>query len=234
MVGCIIIISIAVILLGFYIFFKSQKYDLKELFLKTAISFLFILTALVATICSEKFSVFNVLIILGLLLGLIGDILLDLKFIDLERTKGYTYGGFIVFGVGHILFITALIMNFYIQGEVIFIILPIVLAILLSILTILLEKPLKLKYGEYKIISFCYAICLFGTCSFSLFLAIQNKFEVLPLNMFLVGVVLFAISDLVLSGTFFGKGKERPIDFILNYLTYYGAQFTIAMVLLFM
>ena len=51
--------------------------------------------------------------------------------------------------------------------------------------------------------------------------------------MFLVGAVLFAISDLVLSGTFFGKGKERPIDFILNYLTYYGAQFTIAMVLLF-
>ena len=234
MVGCIIIISIAVILLGFYIFFKSQKYDLKELFLKTAISFLFILTALTATICSEKFSVFNVLIILGLLLGLIGDILLDLKFIDLERTKGYTYGGFIVFGVGHILFITALIMNFYIQGGVIFIILPIILAIVLSILTILLEKPLKLKYGEYKLISFCYAICLFGTCSFSLFLAIQNKFEALPLNMFLVGAVLFAISDLVLSGTFFGKGKERPIDFILNYLTYYGAQFIIAMVLLFM
>lgn len=234
MVGCIIIISIAVILLGFYIFFKSQKYDLKELFLKTAISFLFILVALIATICSEKFSVFNVLIILGLLLGLVGDILLDLKFIDLERTKGYTYGGFIVFGVGHILFITALIMNFYIQGGVIFIILPIVLAIVLSILTILLEKPLKLKYGEYKLISFCYAMCLFGTCSFSLFLAIQNKFEVLPLNMFLVGAVLFAISDLVLSGTFFGKGKERPIDFILNYLTYYGAQFIIAMVLLFM
>ena len=234
MVGCFIIIGIAVILLGFYIYFKSKKYDLKELFLKTAISFLFILIALIATISSEKFTVFNVLIITGLLLGLIGDILLDLKFIDLERTNGYTYGGFIVFGVGHILFITALIMNFYISGGILFIILPVILTVVLSVLTILLEKPLKLEYGKYKLISFCYAICLFGTCSFSLFLAIQNKFEIVPLNMFLVGAVLFAISDLVLSGTFFGKGKERPIDFILNYVTYYGAQFTIAMVLLFM
>ena len=45
--------------------------------------------------------------------------------------------------------------------------------------------------------------------------------------------MLFAISDLVLSGTYFGKGKERPIDLLLNYLFYYGAQFVIAWSLLF-
>jgi hypothetical protein len=49
-----------------------------------------------------------------------------------------------------------------------------------------------------------------------------------------VGGVLFAVSDLVLSGTYFGKGHERPIDFILNYLTYYGAQFVIAFSLMFL
>ena len=37
-----------------------------------------------------------------------------------------------------------------------------------------------------------------------------------------------------LSGTYFGEGKERPVDFVLNYVFYYGAQFTIAFSLLFL
>jgi len=234
MIACFIIIGIAVFLLVWYIICKSRKYDLKELFLKTGISLLFVIVALVATISSNKFTIFNLLVILGLIFGLVGDILLDLKYVDYDRTVGYSYAGFITFGIGHILFITALIMNYYNGGSVLHIIIPIIADIILSIVTILMEKPLKLKYGRYKIISFCYAICLFGTCVFSLSLAILNGFSIISLNMFFIGSVLFVLSDLVLSGTFFGEGKERPIDFILNYITYYGAQFTIAMLLLFL
>ena len=233
MIACFVIIGIALGLLVWYLISKCQKYDLKELFIKTGISVLFIVVALVASYSSNKFNLFNVFIITGLVFGLIGDILLDLKYIDLERTTGYTYGGFIVFGVGHILFISGLIMTYYKSGGFLFIILSVVLDIILSIATIVLEKPLKLEYGKLKLISFLYALCLFGSVSFGLFLAIQNSFSIVSLNMFLIGAVLFAISDLVLSGTYFGKGKERPIDFILNYLTYYGAQFTIALLLLF-
>lgn len=234
MISCFIIMGVALILLVFYIICKCKKYDLKELFIKISVSFLFIVVALVATLNSNKFSIINLLIILGLVFGLIGDILLDLKYIDVERTLGYTYAGFIVFGLGHIMYITALIMNYYIKGGILFIILALVLDIILSFATILMEKPLKLNYGELKKISFCYALCLFGTCSFSLFLAIQNGFQILSLNMLFIGAVLFAISDLVLSGTYFGEGKDRPIDFILNYSTYYAAQFIIALSLLFL
>jgi len=230
MISCLVIVGIAIILLIFYIIFKCKNYDLKELFLKISISFLFILLALVATYKSNKFNVFNLLIIIGLLLGLLGDIFLDLKYIDTTRTKGYTYGGFISFGIGHILFIIAMLLMY--ETSIPFIILAIILTIILSIATILLEKPLKLKYGEYKIISFLYALCLFGSLSFSLFLNISNRFQITSLNMLFIGFVLFVISDLVLSGTFFGENKERPIDFILNYITYYGAQFTIAFLLL--
>ena len=230
MISCLVIVGIAIILLIFYIIFKCKNYDLKELFLKISISFLFILLALVASYKSNKFNVFNLLIIIGLLLGLLGDIFLDLKYIDTTRTKGYTYGGFISFGIGHILFIIAMLLMY--ETSIPFIILAIILTIILSIATILLEKPLKLKYGEYKIISFLYALCLFGSLSFSLFLNISNRFQITSLNMLFIGFVLFVISDLVLSGTFFGENKERPIDFILNYITYYGAQFTIAFLLL--
>ena len=230
MISCLVIVGIAIILLIFYIIFKCKNYDLKELFLKISISFLFVLLALVASYKSNKFNVFNLLIIIGLLLGLLGDIFLDLKYIDTTRTKGYTYGGFISFGIGHILFIIAMLLMY--GTSIPFIILAIILTIILSIATILLEKLLKLKYGEYKIISFLYALCLFGSLSFSLFLNISNRFQITSLNMLFIGFVLFVISDLVLSGTFFGENKERPIDFILNYITYYGAQFTIAFMLL--
>ncbi len=230
MISCLVIVGIAIILLIFYIIFKCKNYDLKELFLKISISFLFVLLALVATYKSNKFDAFNLLIIIGLLLGLLGDIFLDLKYIDTTRTKGYTYGGFISFGIGHILFIIAMLLMY--RTSIPFIILAIILTIILSIATILLEKPLKLKYGEYKIISFLYALCLFGSLSFSLFLNISNRFQITSLNMLFIGFILFVISDLVLSGTFFGENKERPIDFILNYITYYGAQFTIAFMLL--
>lgn len=233
MMACFIIIGIALVLLVWYLISKCQKYDLKELFIKLSISLLFVVVALVATYDSKNITIFNVLIILGLVLGLIGDILLDLKYVDKDRTDGYSYAGFIAFGIGHILYITAIIMN-YSKGSALYIILAIALDIILSVLTILMEKPLKLEYGKFKIISFCYALCLFGSCSFGLFLAIENGFSIVPLNLFLIGAILFAISDLVLSGTYFGKGKERPIDFILNYTTYYAAQFIIALMLLYL
>ena len=231
---CFIIVGIAIAVLIFYLISKCKKYDLKELFIKTGLSLLFVVLALVSTYNSGHFGLFNVLIIIGLVFGFTGDILLDLKYIDKERAKGYNCAGFIVFGLGHIMFVIGLIMRFYNKGEILYIILPICLDIIISVLTILLEKPLKLNYGSLKPLCFCYALCLFGTVSFSLFLAIQNGFQILSLNMFLIGAVLFAISDLILSGTYFGVGKERPIDFMLNYVTYYGAQYTIAFLLLFL
>ena len=51
--------------------------------------------------------------------------------------------------------------------------------------------------------------------------------------MLFVGGTLFAISDLILCGTYFGVGKERPVDLISNAVTYYAAQFIIAFSLFF-
>ena len=49
-----------------------------------------------------------------------------------------------------------------------------------------------------------------------------------------IGGVLFVISDLILSGTYFGVGKNRPVDIITNHVSYYLAQFVIASSILFM
>ena len=49
----------------------------------------------------------------------------------------------------------------------------------------------------------------------------------------LIGGVLFAVSDLILNLTYFGVGHEKPFDIVSNTVTYYAAQFIIALAILF-
>ena len=69
-------------------------------------------------------------------------------------------------------------------------------------------------------------------CSFSMWMitGFNNK----GLMMVFIGGVLFAISDLILNMTYFGQGHEKPFDIISNSITYYAAQFIIALAILFM
>ncbi len=48
------------------------------------------------------------------------------------------------------------------------------------------------------------------------------------------GGILFLLSDLVLSGTYFGEGKNKPSYVVVNHALYYGAQFCIASSILFL
>ena len=78
-----------------------------------------------------------------------------------------------------------------------------------------------------------YGVLLFSTLLLSGSLALSYEWSEAALNLLFAGAVLFTASDLVLSGTYFGTGQERPINFILNYFTYYPAQFLIATALMF-
>ena len=93
---------------------------------------------------------------------------------------------------------------------------------------------MKLHYGKMKGIVIGYSILLFSTVLLSGSLALSMGWQNPTLNLFFAGGVLFALSDLVLSGTYFGVGKERPVDIISNYILYYGGQFLIAYSLLYL
>ena len=64
-------------------------------------------------------------------------------------------------------------------------------------------------------------------------LALMYNFKVMTLNFMFVGGLLFLLSDLILSGTYFGEGKRRPVDIITNHVSYYAAQFVIASAVMF-
>ena len=173
-------------------------------------------------------------VVLGLVCGLLGDIWLDLKYVFPEKDEPFTYAGFCVFGVGHILYIIGMLLTYYPSGKPMTVFVPILLALVLSIGNAVLEKPMKLSYGKFKPVVIAYGVILFAMVLISGNLALYYGWVKTPLNLIFIGGVSFAISDLILSGTYFGTGKERPIDLTLNYITYYTAQFLIASSLVFL
>jgi len=224
-------------LLFVYIREKIRAYSVKALMLKALVSALFVAVGVYGFWLSAAKGVASPLcpfVVLGLLFGLMGDIWLDLKYVFPEKDEPFTYAGFCVFGVGHILFITGMLLCYCPAGRPMTVIAPILLAAALSVGNALLEKPMKLHYGKLKPVVIAYGVILFSMVLVSGSLALSRGWQETPLNLLFAGGVFFAISDLILSGTYFGVGRERPIDLALNYITYYAAQFLIASALVFL
>ena len=230
---CVGLSALAACILAFYIYEKSKAYTVKSVLIKFVVSALFIAVALLASYQNGG-AIINPFIIFGLLLGLSGDIWLDLKYVHKEHDKIYSYAGFIVFGVGHIFFITGMYLQFFNGNNVLYIILPIIGGVVISIINQLLAIPLKIKFGDMKMISIAYSITLFSLPLCALSLCILHAWSSTTLLMLFIGGLLFAISDIILSQTYFKEGHETPIDFAFNYLFYYGAQFVIAFSIFFL
>ena len=224
------------VLLFVYVREKIKAYSVKAVLLKSVVSVLFIMVGVYGAWLSAlkgSASPLCPFVVLGLLCGLLGDIWLDLKYVFPEKDAPFTYAGFCVFGVGHILYIVGMLLTYYPSGKPMTVIVPVLLALVLSIGNAVLEKPMKLNYGKFKPIVIAYGVILFAMVLISGSLALYYGWEKTSLNLIFVGGVFFAISDLILSGTYFGTGKERPIDLALNYITYYAGQFLIASALVF-
>lgn len=239
-----ILLVLGAVMLCVYIREKLRGYTVRETVVKSVVSMLFIAVALNGWYVSAVSAAGDpsargvhamaAFVLPGLVMGLLGDIWLDLKFVFPDQSDAFTYAGISAFGVGHILYFAGLLMRYYPTGQPLYVIVPIVLGILVSLFAVGMEKPMKLHYGKIKALIFVYGALLFSVVALAGALAIRSGWTETPLTLFFIGGILFAASDLVLSGTYFGVGKDRPIDIILNYGTYYPAQFLIASSLLFL
>ncbi|MCD7834262.1 MAG: lysoplasmalogenase [Lachnospiraceae bacterium] len=192
--------------------------------LKSFTSFFFLTTLGVAALTEGRHFQFALFVGGGLLLGLMGDIWLELKGLYPEDADAWTMMGFLVFLVGHFFYLAAVtsVAGFRTEAFV-----AGVIGALAALAFIYIgEKPMHLKYGKYKTISAVYGAILFFMAVYTVACAILLRN--LGLLVMGIGGVFFLLSDLVLSVIYFGEGKDRPVALAVNYVLYYIGQYLIA------
>ena len=86
---------------------------------------------------------------------------------------------------------------------------------------------------RFKLIVFLYSCTLALTMTASMMTAYITEFKLSAWIVMSVGALLFLLSDLVLSGMYFGENKNTKGNIILNHTLYYAAQFCMAATILF-
>ncbi len=228
----IILLVLGALDLCWFLAERVKEKSTKAAMIKSSVSVLFMSVAAVAWSLipdGAQHAKFAPFLLIGLLCGLLGDIWLDLKFVYPKEIEIYTFAGFYAFAAGHILFIIGLIWQYGIGVPILYIIVPLLIACAVGAGNVALGPVMKMDYGKFKAITGIYGAILFGMTLLAGSLALYNHFQYTTLNLMFAGGILFAISDLILSGTYFSTGKDRPIDVITNHAAYYAAQFLIAM-----
>jgi len=211
-----------------YLIIKNRRLDGFYLKGLTSFSFIFLYAYDVYHILvnslseiNESIAVMIVAIGLGLVMGLIGDLFLEIQyFYPIRRTKQIKYG-MIVFGFGHLFYLAALaeLINFNL--------LSLVIGLVMTLLTYIGAIVLKLDFGKLKLFTYGYSFVIFTMVGQSIFQAIDLNASTFSI-VFMVGAIFFGISDLLLAPIYFKK-ESNNIFVIANLGTYYLGQALIAL-----
>lgn len=207
----------------------NKKRSVPGVFLKSLTSVFFILTAVTGAFnntANPEAWRYAILIAAGGVLGLMGDIYLDQKWLYPEHSDQYLNLGFTSFALGHFFYIGA--MYTHAKFEIKDLLIAIGIGALIMIVNMILEKPTKQDYGKFKAITIAYTLILgtmVGTAFWAAILTKQVSYIV-----FTIGAISFLVSDIILSPMYFSikKNKNTPFNFVLNHVTYYVGQFMIA------
>lgn len=227
---CSCLAALCVIFNLIFCFFRAKKATVFTLALKTIASVCFILCAIFAIFEAGKMQI-GLLVLCGLIFGLIGDIILDLKVMHPEEGDQFFTFGTISFAIGHLFYLaaTCLYAIEVIPDQVLWCALASLgVAVLLTLLTLLASKKMGLKFGKHLPLVAIYSLILSFMMSFSVAIAIFNPI----FWIFAAGMIVFLLSDLVLSNQYFGAFSS-PIWIYVNHTLYYIAQAMLAFSLIY-
>ncbi|MBO4855995.1 MAG: hypothetical protein J5511_01295 [Bacilli bacterium] len=236
MIPSIILLVLGTIMSIVFIVSKVTNYSLKTIIFKTIASLFFVALGIVAfCLNKEGHFIFKLFTVLGLFFGMLGDLFLGFKYITTKTKKIWILLGMFAFAIGHICYILGLLIDFWIPGNTLFIILPFVLPVVIISIYMLVAKKVGINFGKGMLIfGLFYLYCLTTMVSSALCMAILYKFALTTLVMFLPAAICFCASDMMLTGAYFKEGQRSKAYMATYSVFYYIAQFVIAFSILFL
>jgi len=227
-----IVFALCVAVTVFFTIRRSVNVKHSDLAIKVATSSLFVATGVAAIISNPDVNItFALMIVLAGVFGILGDIFIELKWIQKENSNTFLIFGFVTFMIQHALMVAAVFIHYPMTLVNTLICLTAPLAVL--VLSGVAVKITKMDMGKFKVIANAYGALASMTFS-AAFMTITNYGPDLSMILFFAGGVSFFISDLILSQIFFTKKGCTRLFVVLNHITYYGAQILIASSLFFM
>jgi len=233
-----ILLALGAVFLTIFLSFRTKDGGLLPASLKTVTSFFFVSMGVAAVVENYKLTgtmgggklQFMGLVVLGLVCGLVGDLILDLKITyrdsNVRHSDVYTYFGMAAFGIGHIFYIIAVALYFGFSAWTVLIAAAATAAIFCISIFLM-----KMSFAKFLIPSILYAFLLTFFMANAIAAGVLTGFS-LSLILLSIGAGLFLLSDLVLSMIYF-DGNEARVMIVINHVLYYAAQFLIALSLLY-
>lgn len=173
-----------------------------------------------------KYARLILLIILGLVSGLIGDLFLEVQYFFNEKRIFTINNGMIIFLIGHLLYIVGII-NFTKFNYI-----ALIIGLVMTGVVYIGGKLMDLKMGKLEVMTYIYTFVIFTMVGFSVLQAIDLSFNLYSLS-FMLGAILFGISDLLLAPIYF-KDEKSNVFAVSNLATYYLGQLLIALSIFFL
>ena len=225
------IIVLGVVTTIVFLVIRVYKGGLPAMFTKACASACFIGTACAAFSYNHDDFNYGILMLLGFIFSLLGDIWLDLKYVYKHHECVYTMAGFICFMVGHCFFIPAMFSD-YGKFKAWYPVLAAAICAVCAAAVLLTEKALKMNYGKYRKAAVVYSFLVSGSLVTAVIgmavTGFSTKYILLS-----VGAAAFLLSDGVLSFIYFKEGGNTKVNVVINHILYYFAQFAFASTLLF-
>jgi len=219
MTAAIVFSAIGLLCQGLCTLFEQKGIYNRSLPLKLFASTMFFMVGFTGFLIGS-FEVYNLFIVLGLLFGVIGDFFLSYSNQVNRNLKTKYYSvGIIAFLIGHLLYLVALLITT--KNILISFVVGLVLSVLLIVF--ILQKR---KFDKFiKIFGIVYVYVLINMMTFSVFNFI-GSYSTKSL-LFMIGGILFLVSDMVIIINTFGKKKNKLVSAI-NLYVYFIAQLLIA------
>lgn len=218
------LIVLCLLIMSIFIYFEKKEKYVTAVILKGLASLMFVILGYLSSkVCGDQG--FAKLVFIGLILGMIADILLNLRFVFKSKGKIVFLVGILVFLSGHILYLCALI------PKCLNLLYAIIIGVVLTIVILLWIFSRIEAQVAFKI----FGVFYIGAIVFMNVVAFTNLIS-LPIStgniIFAIGAVSFLISDIVLILNTFGKTSKFSLR-VTNLSLYYIGQLLIAISLLY-